>query len=204
MFILDTNESGADMRKRFIGRHLMVKEKYVDLILEGKKTLTIRLGIVKPRYEEIIIHGGGRPIAKVKIIRVYHKRIGELSDDDAIKDGFENRKELINELRKIYEKIGDDDWVTLIEFKIVQRLDQLSQKHPYMGLEPADLARLGIRYLSNELSSEERKVLLDLTRTNSIRATSYRLFGGIEKRHLVRRILRKVLNKLKDKGLIKG
>lgn len=192
------------MRRKFLGRHLMVKGKYVDLILKGKKTLTIRLGIVKPRYEEVIIHGKGRPIAKARIARVYHKRIGELSDDDAVKDGFKSREELINELRRIYEKVSDNDWVTLIEFKIVQRLDQLPYEHPYMGLEPADLARLGLRYLSNEISSEERKVLLDLTRTNSIRATSYRLFGSIENRYRVRRVLHKVLNRLKEKGLIKG
>jgi len=192
------------MKKRFIGRHLMVKGKYVDLILSGKKTLTIRLGIVKPRYEEIIVHGGGRPIAKVKVTRVYHKRIKELSDNDATKDGFRSREELVKELKRIYEDLNENDWVTLIEFKVIQRLDQLSQEHPYMGLEPADLARLGLRYLSNELNAEEKKILLDLTRTNSIRATAYRLFGGIEKRHIVRRVLRKILNKLKDKGLIRG
>ncbi len=192
------------MKKRFIGRHLMVKGKYVDLILSGKKTLTIRLGIVKPRYEEIIVHGGGRPIAKVKVTRVYHKRIKELSDNDAAKDGFRSREELVKELKRIYDDLNENDWVTLIEFKVIQRLDQLSQEHPYMGLEPADLARLGLRYLSNELNAEEKKILLDLTRTNSIRATAYRLFGGIEKRHIVRRVLRKILNKLKDKGLIRG
>ena len=192
------------MKKRFIGRHLMVKGKYVGLILSGKKTLTIRLGIVKPRYEEIIVHGGGRPIAKVKVTRVYHKRIKELSDNDAAKDGFRSREELVKELKRIYEDLDENDWVTLIEFKVIQRLDQLSQEHPYMGLEPADLARLGLRYLSNELNAEEKKILLDLTRTNSIRATAYRLFRGIEKRHIVRRVLRKILNKLKDKGLIRG
>ena len=192
------------MKKRFIGRHLMVKGKYVDLILSGKKTLTIRLGIVKPRYEEIIVHGGGRPIAKVKVTRVYHKRIKELSDNDAAKDGFRSREELVKELKRIYDDLNENDWVTLIEFKVIQRLDQLSQEHPYMGLEPADLARLGLRYLSNELNAEEKKILLDLTRTNSIRATAYRLFRGIEKRHIVRRVLRKILNKLKDKGLIRG
>ena len=191
------------MKRKFIGRHLMVKGRYVDLILSGKKTLTIRLGIVKPRYKEIIIHGGGRPIAKVRIIRVYHKKIKELNDNDAIKDGFRSREELINELKKIYEDLDEDSWVTLIEFKVTQRLDQLPQKHPYMGLEPADLARLGLRYLSDELNTEEKKILFDLTRTNSIRATAYRLFGGIEKRHIIRRVLRKVLNKLIDKGLIK-
>ncbi len=192
------------MKRKFLGRHLMVKGRYVDLILSGRKTLTIRLGIVKPRYEEIIVHGGGRPIAKVRIVRVYHKRVRELSDEDAWKDGFYSREELIRELKRIYGDVRDDDWVTLIEFRVIQRLDQLPQEHPYMGLEPADLARLGLRYLSNELSMEERKVLLDLTRTNSIRATAYRLYGGIERRHLVRRVLRKVLNILREKGLIKG
>ncbi|HIC98413.1 MAG TPA: ASCH domain-containing protein, partial [Pyrodictiaceae archaeon] len=39
---------------KFLGRHLMVKGEYVDNILSGKKRATIRLGIVKLRYKELI------------------------------------------------------------------------------------------------------------------------------------------------------
>ncbi len=181
----------------------MVKGRYVELILEGRKTATIRYGIVKPRYRELIVHGGGRPVAKIEITGIRYKRVRELSDEDAIKDGFSSRNELLKELKKVYEGISGDDWVTVIEFRLIQRLDQLPVQDPYMGLSPADVARLGLRYLSSRLSDEEKKILLDLTRTESIRATAYRLYGSIDKRYRVRRVLRRVLDMLKKEGLIK-
>ncbi len=190
--------------KKFLGRHLMVKGRYVGLILSGKKTLTIRYGIVKPKYREIIIHGGGRPIAKAEIVRVYHKKVKELTDNEALKDGFSSREELLRELNEIYGSIGDEDFVTAIEFRVVQRLDNLPLEHPYMGLEPGDLARLALRYLDKELTDKDREILIDLTRTNSIRATAIKLFGGMEKRYIVRRTLKKVLQKLVERRLIKG
>ncbi len=190
------------MKVRFIGRHLMVKGRYVRMILDGFKTATIRHGIVKPKYREVIVHGGGRPIAKVEVVSVKYKRVRELSNQDAVKDGFRDRDELIRELRRVYQGIGDDDWVTVIEFRVIQRLDKLPLEDKYLGLTPTDIARLGLRYLGEELSSEEKRVLLDLTRTNSIRATAYRLYGSIDKRYLVRRILRKIVNRLKEQGIL--
>ncbi len=191
-------------RVKFIGRHLMVKGKYVDDILSGRKKATIRMGIVKPKYDELIIHGGGRPVAKVKITRVVHKKLRELTDEDAVKDGFKNKDELIRELKHVYPEISDDDWVTVIEFELRQRLDHVKTEEPYHGLSPGDLARIALRYLKNDLSDEDRKILLDLTRTNSIRATTYRLFGDINKRIIVRKVLRKALRKLVEKKIIKG
>lgn len=181
----------------------MVKGKYVDMILKGEKTATIRKGVVKPKYKEIIIHGGGRPIAKVSIEKVYHKKLKDLTDEEAIKDGFKNKEELVNELRKVYPDLRDDDYITVIEFRLIQRLDHLSTEDPYLGLTPADIARIALRYLTNELTEQEKKILLDLTRTNSIRATALRLFGSINNRLLVRRTLRKATQKLIEKGILK-
>lgn len=53
--------------KKFIRRYIMVKGKFAELILAGKKTTTIRLGKVVPRSSEVIIHSNGRPIAEAKI-----------------------------------------------------------------------------------------------------------------------------------------
>ncbi len=189
--------------KKFIGRHLMVKGRYVEDILSGKKKATIRKGIVIPKYEEIIVHGGGKPVAKIKVVKVTHKKLNELTDEDALKDGFKNKEELVRELKKVYPGITDNDWVTIIEFDLVQRLDHLEPEHPYLGLSPADLARLGLRYLDKELSQKDKQILLDLTRTNSIRMTALRLFGTLNKRYIIRKVLRKTLEKLVEKGIIK-
>ena len=188
---------------KFLGRHLMVKGEYVDNILDGRKKATIRLGIVKLRYRELIVHGGGRPVAKVRVTNVRYKRVVELTDEDAKLDGFKSREELLEALRKTYGEIKPSDYVTIIEFEVVQDLSKLEPQHPYLGLEPADVARLALRYLRDEMSKEEIDILADLTRTNSIRATAVRLFGDLGKRWRVRKVLRKALRLLVRKGYIK-
>ena len=48
----------------------MLKGEYIEKVLNGEKKATIRKGVYKPKYDEVIIHAGGRPIAKAKITRV--------------------------------------------------------------------------------------------------------------------------------------
>jgi hypothetical protein len=96
--------------------------------------------------------------------------------------------------------VGPDDPVTIIEFRVTRRFDELSTENPYMGLEPADVARLALRYL--DLGEEEKRILVDLTRTNSIRNTAQRLLGGLGRRWLVRRVLRRALRELVRRGII--
>ncbi len=191
-----------ERKTKFLGRHLMVKGKYVKDLLNGRKKATIRKGIVKPKYHEIIIHGGGKPVAKARIKSITYKRLSELTDQDAVLDGFTSREELVRELEKVYGKLDPNEWVSIIELEILQRLDNLPAGKPYMGLSPGDIARIALKYLNEELSDEDKRILLDLTRTNSIRATAYRLFGDIYKRSRVRRVLRRVLDKLVEKGII--
>ena len=168
------------IRVKFIGRHLMVKGKYVEKILSGEKKATIRLGIVKPKY---------------------HKRVRDLTDNDALKDGFSSRKELLKELRKNYDELNPDDYVTIIEFEVIKKLSELDYKDPWLGLKPAEIARIGLRYCT-DLSDEEKRVLEDLTRTESLRKTAIRLYGNISKRWIIRKVLRRVLKKLIEKGVL--
>ncbi len=91
--------------------------------------------------------------------------------------------------------------VTIIEFRVSRRFDELETENPYMGLDPADIARLALRYLKG-LNEEERRVLMDLTRTNSIRSTALRLYGDLGKRWIVRKVLRRALKALAGRGLL--
>lgn len=200
--MVESETSKSKTRVKFLGRHLMVKGEYVKDILEGRKKATIRLGIVKLKYDELIVHGGGRPVAKVKVTNVRYKKVKELTDEDAKLDGFRNVAELIAALQKAYGRINPDDYVTIIEFEVVQDLSKLEPEDPYLGLSPADVARLGLRYLKNILSEEEVRILIELTRSNSIRAAALRLYGTIERRWRIRRVLRKVLNELVRRGYI--
>jgi hypothetical protein len=182
----------------------MLKGEYADKLLAGSKAATIRLGIVKPRYNEVVIHGKGRPLAKARITKVEYKRVRELTPEDARLDGFDTLEELLDALRRVYGNIAPDDYVTIIGLEVTQRLDMLPPEDPYLGLEPADIARLALRYLREDLDAEEVKILEDLTRTNSIRSTALRLYGSIERRWRVRRALRKALRLLREKGLIRA
>lgn len=187
---------------KWLGRHLMVKGEYVKLMLSGVKKATIRIGKVKLKYDEMIVHGGGKPIALIKIKSVKYKKVKELTDVDAKLDGFKSREELINELRKVYEDIRDDDWVTIIEFEIVKKLNELDIRDPWLGLKPVDIARIALRY-NLGLTDREKEILLDLTRTKSLRRTAINFFGTIEKRWIIRKVLRKALSKLIEEGILK-
>ena len=191
-------------RVKFIGRHLMLRGAYADKLLSGEKATTVRLGIFKPKYDEVIVHGHGRPLAKARITRVEYKLVRELTEEDARRDGFSSLEEMLDALKKVYGDISPDDKVTILHLEVVQRLDDLPVEDPYMGLEPADIARLGLRYLRGDLSDEEVRVLEDLTRTNSIRSTAVRLYGSLGRRWRVRKVLRRVLRLLRARRLLGG
>ncbi|MEM1714139.1 MAG: ASCH domain-containing protein [Desulfurococcaceae archaeon] len=189
-------------RVKFFGRHIMLKGAYIEKLLSNEKKATIRKGIYKPKYSEVIIHAGGKPVAKARITRVYYRRLKELGEYEARLEGFKNTSELVKELRRVYGDINEDDYFTVIEFEIIQKLNDLTTEDPYYGLTPSDIARIALRYLSGELNENEKKILIDLTRTNSIRKTAVNLFKDLNKRALVRRTLRKTLRLLIEKNLI--
>lgn len=189
-------------RMKFLGRHLMLKGVFVEKLLSGEKRATIRKGVYKPRYKEVIIHAGGRPVAKARITRVYYKKFRELGEYEAKIEGFKSLDELIKSLRDMYGEIREDDYVTIIEFEVIQRLDNLPVEDKYYGLKPSDIARIALRYLEKELGEIDRKILLDLTRTNSIRKTAINIFHDLNKRGIVRRTIRRALNALVERGLL--
>ncbi len=188
----------------YLRRHIMVKGRFVDLILKGKKTTTIRLGRVVPRYDEIIIHGGGRPIAKAKIKNVIVKKVRELTEEDARKDGYESIEELLRDLENVYGRpISGDDIVTIIEFEVIQVFMDLNPEDVYLGLNPVDIARIARRYLRRELSEKELKIIDAVIKFKSIRTAAIKLFGTLNKRWIIRKTLRKALRRLVEKGILK-
>lgn len=190
-------------RIRFLGRHLMLKGIFIEKLLSGEKKATIRKGVYKPRYNEVIIHAGGRPVAKARITRVYYKKLRDLGEYEAKIEGFKTLDELLDSLRNMYGEIREDDYLTIIEFEVVQRLDNLPVEDKYYGLKPSDIARIALRYLSEELGELDRRILLDLTRTNSIRRTAINIFHDLNKRGIVRKTIRRALRALVEKGLLR-
>ena len=68
-----------------------------------------------------------------------------------------------------------------------------------MGLSPSDAAKLALKYLADELTDEEKKILKTLIRTGSIRSASWKLFGTLHKRYVIRRLLKKCLREVYEK-----
>jgi len=117
---------------RGLGRRLKFKKRYLQMILEGRKRSTIRLGRLVLRDRLLTIVGDGRPIALARVDEVIYKKVRELTDEDARVDGFRGLIDLFRELRRIYGDFGLEDDVTIIRFTVLRRLDNEGQ----------DLARL--------------------------------------------------------------
>ncbi len=196
------SDKSKKSKKLFLGRHLMLKKEYADKLLSGEKKTTIRLGIVNVKYSEVIIHSGGRPVAKARITFRNIKKVGELTDEDARLDGFPDKRTLVRELKRVYGRVTPDDYVTIIGLEVIQRFDEPVDEYPYGGLTPVDLARIALRYLKEELSREEKDILLELTRAGSIRLAAISLYGSIHKRWRIRRALRRAYKLLVEKGVL--
>ena len=94
--------------------------EYVDAIIEGKKITTVRKGIKRYPVGRIVdLTVDNKPFAKARVDKVVVKRVKELTDEDAKKDGFNSREELIEALKKIYGNIKDSEFVTIVHFTLV-------------------------------------------------------------------------------------
>lgn len=184
-------------------RNLKFDGKYKDLLLSGKKRATIRVGKVnlKPR-DEVLIHSGGYVIGKAKIRKVEKKRVSELTDGDAIMDGFKNKEELLDALKAHYKNINPDTEVTVIKFEFTKLLDKpiLSADFPYEGNNPVEIAELALKHLK-DLSFEEIALLKLFLQSGSLRKAAYKL-GGLNKRYKIREVLRKAYEELKKMGIM--
>ena len=95
--------------------------EYVRPIIRGEKVTTIRKGIKSYPVGRIVdLTVNYTPFARAKVEKVVVKRVGELTDEDAKRDGFGSREELIRALKRIYGDIRDNDFVTIVHFKIVE------------------------------------------------------------------------------------
>ncbi|HDZ36636.1 MAG TPA: ASCH domain-containing protein [Thermococcus sp.] len=184
-------------------KHLEFDGRYAEAILSGKKRATVRLGR-KPNLEpgdEVLIHSGGRVIGRAVIERVESKTVGELTDEDALLDGFSSRAELIRALKSHYKYVNDDSIAHIVAFRLVERFDNpvTSSDYAYEGNLPVEIAEKALKYL--DLPEEDRKLLELFLRAGSLRKAAYKL-GGLNKRYLIRDALRRVYGELKKKGIM--
>jgi len=186
-----------------IRKFMLIDGSYKSRILRGDKVTTIRYGDydARPGSEVyLVIRPSDTAVAKVRITGVERKKVRELTDEDARRDGFRDVKELLRELGKIYGELYGDDEVTIIGFEVLRRYDDGIPLRWLKGLnyhEPGEIARL---YLENrEKISLNRETDFILRRIyNEGLGRAVRTFGP--KR--VQQALLKAYHGLYDAGLI--
>ena len=113
----------------FIRSELPLYAGFLERLREGKKRSTIRYrkGAVElpsfkrlPLYETADYGVGDRssPTAIVEISGIRYQIFGELTEEDAIVDGFTSLAEMRHELTEIYKDLRDDEWVTIYSIEL--------------------------------------------------------------------------------------
>ena len=92
--------------------------EYIGQIRAGTKRTTIRKGI-RNYSGVVLLTCEGNVFAKARINKVLVKRVGQLREEDAIRDGFENLDDLKATLKRIYGSLEDDDFITIVYFEPV-------------------------------------------------------------------------------------
>ncbi len=101
-------------------KRLIFKKEYAADIISGKKTSTVRMTSSLKAGDEVELYAGGIWLGTAKIKEVEVKKVRELTDEDALRDGFSNRDELVKTLKKIYGNRGlsESTEVKLIRFRL--------------------------------------------------------------------------------------
>lgn len=112
------------------------------------------------------------------------------------------KKELLKALKKHYGNLDRGVPVTIIEFKIQDKFKEeiTSSDFAYGGYKATEIAKLALSH-NIDLSEKEKEILKLLLNTGSIRKTA-RQIGNLNKRFMIRKILRKVFSNLVKEGII--
>lgn len=113
----------------FVRSELPLYKDFLERLRRGKKRSTIRYrkGAVElpsfnrlPLYETPDYGVGDRtkPTAVVEITDIRYQVFGELTERDAVTDGFDSREEMRRELKEIYKELQDDEWVTIYSIEL--------------------------------------------------------------------------------------
>jgi len=86
------------------------------LLQDGKKKCTIRVGIIDIDGADLLMTDGHRRV-KIRVSEVDNHRVyRELTNQDAIDEGFSSLAELQKDLTKYYGRIDPEQPVTVIRF----------------------------------------------------------------------------------------
>jgi len=110
-------------------KSIMFAKEYEELILKKRKLCTIRKG--KRDFEigeKVALYCNNKRIAIAKIESIEYKKLSEITEEDAKKDGFESKKALKKALKKHYKKVRSKDMFTIIHFRLVRVLKSRTRR----------------------------------------------------------------------------
>jgi hypothetical protein len=103
---------------------LLFKKRFLDAIRTGRKTQTIRLWPYRRMRagQRSFIPGAGY----IEVLSVEPVEIAELTDQDAIPDGFDSAAALRAELTQLYsDASGEDQQAYRLRFRLLTEAEQL-------------------------------------------------------------------------------
>ena len=102
--------------KKYSTKTIRLLDRFVDLVINGKKTSTIRYGFVFISDNPVTFMSKKRKI-QVFVTQVdYSKCYKDLTDEDARTDGFYSLEALKKEIENFYPNIKPNDQITIIKF----------------------------------------------------------------------------------------
>lgn len=182
-------------------KYLMFSKKYFNKLINGEKIATIRLNNLnlKPG-DKFFIHSGGYVLGLAEVTNLTKKKINELTNEDAVKDGFNDVNELLRNLKQHYPGVKSTTLVNVIEFRWVKKFKEPipSEKLPWGNkVNIIQIAKIALEKLDS-LTDEERGILKLVLEEGSIRRAALKM-GGLGARPVVRGVLRKAYMILRKK-----
>ena len=100
-------------------RRILFKRSFISLILSGEKTQTRR---VSGRYRVGEIYRVNSSEIWILITRRYRQRLGDISSEEILKEGFSSLSEFKQAWIRIYGSWNPDMQVWAYEFKVISPL----------------------------------------------------------------------------------
>ncbi len=115
---------------RELGPYLNFAKTYIEKVIEGSKHVTVRRGVVRPKFARVYLTCCGYIYAEAFIHRVHYVKLGEITSDIVHAEGFNSREELIQTLRNLYGDLGEGELVTVIHFTVLKKYENpISIRH---------------------------------------------------------------------------
>jgi len=96
-------------------KRLVFSKEYREVLLKRGKVTTIRRRPLASPGEYVDVYAGEEMVGRAMIEKIIEKKVSELSNVDARRDGFRNIKELKRALRKHYKDL-DEDSIIYVHF----------------------------------------------------------------------------------------